>query len=128
MKILVGKLKLLQSKQLQLFQQINHCQNKMNVNRFSEDLIGLKEFATELEDFIKVEKGFVEGSLVISLNAPFGSGKTTFLKMWKNEIKNQSPKDSQPILVDLNAWESDYYGDPLFAIILRRWVLQIDLK
>ena len=89
----------------------------MNVNRFSEDLIGLKKFATELEDFIKVEKRFVEGSLVISLNAPFGSGKTTFLKMWKNEIKNQSPKDSQPIVVDLNAWESDYYGDPLFAII-----------
>ena len=89
----------------------------MNVNHFSEDLIGLKKFATELEDFIKVEKRFVEGSLVISLNAPFGSGKTTFLKMWKNEIKNQSPKDSRPIVVDLNAWESDYYGDPLFAII-----------
>lgn len=89
----------------------------MKVLTFEDDLIGLKEFATRLEKFIAVEQNYVEGSLVISLSSKYGSGKTSFLQMWKSSLENAENKNENPLLISLNAWESDYYGDPLFAIV-----------
>lgn len=89
----------------------------MKVLTFEDDLIGLKELATRLEKFIAVEQNYVEGSLVISLNSKYGSGKTSFLQMWKSSLENAENKNEKPLLISLNAWESDYYGDPLFAIV-----------
>jgi len=87
----------------------------MKVSTFEDDLIGLKDFADRLEKFIAVEQNYVEGSLVISLSSKYGSGKSSFLQMWKSSI--ESSADDKPILISLNAWESDYYGDPLFAVV-----------
>lgn len=84
---------------------------------FSGDLLNLSEFSDRLEKFIEIERDFVDGSLVIALNSNFGSGKTTFLRMWKYKIEKSKPKNDRPLVINLNAWESDYYGDPLFAII-----------
>lgn len=89
----------------------------MKVLTFEDDLIGLKELATRLEKFIAVEQNYVEGSLVISLSSKYGSGKTSFLQMWKSSLENAENKNEKPLLISLNAWESDYYGDPLFAIV-----------
>ena len=89
----------------------------MIVSTFEEDLLGLKEFANRLDKFIATEQKFVEGSLVIALSAKFGFGKTTFLQMWSSSLKNAEEKEDRPFIISLNAWESDYYGDPLFAII-----------
>ena len=89
----------------------------MQVSTFDDDLLGLSEFANRLEKFIEVEHQFVSGSLVLALNSKFGSGKTTFLKMWKSALDRREDKDTRPLVISLNAWESDYYGDPLFAII-----------
>ena len=91
--------------------------SKMIVSTFEEDLLGLKEFANRLDKFIATEQKFVEGSLVIALSAKFGFGKTTFLQMWSSSLKNAEEKEDRPFIISLNAWESDYYGDPLFAII-----------
>lgn len=88
------------------------------VASFADDKLGLQPFAERLEKFLLVERDFVEGSLVVSLGAPFGFGKTTFLRMWKADLEKRladSPHTSRPIL--LNAWESDYCGDPLLAIV-----------
>jgi len=46
-------------------------------NNFSEDLLGLEEFATRLMRFTEIEKHFVPDGLVVALSGPFGSGKTT---------------------------------------------------
>ncbi|TDU64146.1 KAP-like P-loop domain-containing protein [Prosthecobacter fusiformis] len=87
------------------------------------DKLGLSPFCQRLERYLIVESGFVEGSLVVALNAPFGGGKTTFLEMWKTDLLNrrQSPAGetafTAPMPVMLNAWESDYCGDPLVAIL-----------
>lgn len=89
----------------------------MKVSTFEEDLLGLKEFAKRLDKFIDTELNFVEGSLVIALSAKFGFGKTTFLEMWSSSLKNAEQKEDKPFIISLNAWESDYCGDPLFAII-----------
>ncbi|KAA0257492.1 hypothetical protein FHQ18_09115 [Deferribacter autotrophicus] len=89
----------------------------MEISTFKDDLLGLEDFAKRLEQFIKIESDYVEGSLVIGLNSKFGSGKTTFLKMWMSSFQEDQNKADKPLVILLNAWESDYYGDPLFAII-----------
>jgi len=85
----------------------------MKISTFKDDLLGLEEFSHRLEKFISTEHEYVEGSLVVALTSKYGSGKTTFLEMWKSSLENKD----KPLVISLNAWESDYYGDPLFAII-----------
>ncbi|MGH8225286.1 MAG: KAP family P-loop NTPase fold protein [Gammaproteobacteria bacterium] len=87
----------------------------MDIKNFDQDLLDLRDFSKRLEKFIDTEIVFVDGSLVVALSSKFGSGKTTFLKMWKSSLEETTA--GKPFVVSLNAWESDYYGDPLFAII-----------
>ncbi len=83
-----------------------------------KDCLGREDFCRRLEAFVGVERHFVEGGLVVSLNAPFGSGKTTFLKMWENDLLGRRKNNSSiPMPIFLNAWEDDYCGDPLVAIL-----------
>lgn len=82
------------------------------------DAFGWNRFAAHLEAFLLTEAEFVDGSLVASLNAPFGSGKTTFLRMWKDQLDSRRKSDpSIPMCILLNAWEDDYCGDPLLALV-----------
>jgi hypothetical protein len=48
---------------------------------------------------------------VININAPWGAGKTFFLKKWCDDVKETHPA------VYFNAWENDYSNDPLISII-----------
>lgn len=89
----------------------------MNISTFQEDLFELKSFSSRLEKFIDTEHEFVEGSLVVALNSKFGSGKSTFLKMWRSELLGEKENKNPPLVISLNAWESDYNGDPLYAIV-----------
>lgn len=85
---------------------------------FKEDHFDRKLFSQKLERYLMIEHGFVPDGLVVSLNAPFGAGKTTFLTMWADDMRFRRVNDpSVPIVLMLNAWESDYGGDPLLAII-----------
>ena len=84
----------------------------------AHDKLGLKQFSEKLERFLIVEHDFVEGSLVVSLNAPFGAGKTTFLSMWKSDLDKRRKNDPAiPKAVVVNAWDSDYCGDPLLSLV-----------
>jgi len=49
---------------------------------------------------------------VISLQAPSGWGKTTFIKMWKAQMETQGH-----ICFYFNAWENDFVSDPLIAFV-----------
>ena len=85
------------------------------------DKLHLSTFCERLQRYVMVESDFVEGSLVVSLDAEFGAGKTTFLKMWVTRLFEQRAKKTSegfsPMPIMLNAWESDYAGDPLVAIL-----------
>lgn len=83
---------------------------------FDDDLLGLSAFADRLSTFIAVERQYVPGSLVLSLDGRFGLGKTTFLGMWKASIESRA-EGERPKIVLLNAWTSDFLGDPLSAIV-----------
>lgn len=83
-----------------------------------DDCFALEKFCDQLETFIGVEHDYVEGSLVLSLNAGFGCGKTTFIEMWRNSLLDRRAEGQfVPMPVILNAWESDHCGDPLLAIL-----------
>lgn len=84
----------------------------------SPDLLDRQPFAQKLESFLLTEHTFVEGSLVVSLDAPFGAGKTKFLELWTADLAaRRQTQNELPRPVTINAWESDYCGDPLVAII-----------
>lgn len=49
---------------------------------------------------------------VISVDAPWGGGKTTFIRMWSQQLA-----DAGYPVVSHNAWETDFVEDPLVAFI-----------
>ncbi len=49
---------------------------------------------------------------VISIEAPWGWGKTTFIEMWKAHLENQGHT-----CLYFNAWENDFVEDPMIAFI-----------
>lgn len=49
---------------------------------------------------------------VISIEAPWGWGKTTFIEMWKAYLEQQGHT-----CLYFNAWENDFVEDPLIAFI-----------
>lgn len=86
---------------------------------FADDCLQLTNFADQFERYLQVDHLFVPGSLVVGLEAPFGSGKTAFLAMWSKRLRQRlddSPDGPMPVL--LNAWEDDFVGDPLLSIVL----------
>jgi len=78
------------------------------------DKFDLEPFAEKLTTYLQVESKFVEESFVLSLNSEFGSGKSTFFEMWANKLKSDNNTFK---VVYLNAWDSDFQGDPLLAIV-----------
>ena len=53
----------------------------------------------------------VDGPCVLAVDAPWGAGKTTFLRMLSHHLRNQE----FPV-IEFNAWETDFAGDPFVAL------------
>ncbi|MCP4607369.1 MAG: hypothetical protein GY845_01460 [Planctomycetes bacterium] len=90
-----------------------NVENNMTKTFSNFDKFGLESFADDLTTYLNVESQFVDESFILSLNSEFGSGKSTFFEMWINKLKS----DDTFNVVYLNAWESDFQGDPLLAIV-----------
>jgi hypothetical protein len=73
----------------------------------AKDIFGRREFGEGLANLL----AHVQASMVIALDAQWGSGKTTFLKMWAGHLRN-----SQFPVVYFDAFESDYIEDPFSAV------------
>lgn len=74
---------------------------------FKNDLIGRKEPVEVLTHLI----GSIEGPCVLAVDAAWGAGKTTFLRIWAQYLRNKG----FPV-VEFNAWETDFTGDPFIAL------------
>jgi predicted KAP-like P-loop ATPase len=59
----------------------------------------------------KIIKSYPYG-FVLALNNKWGTGKTTFMKMWEQDLKNN---DFQTLY--FNAWENDFENNPLTALM-----------
>ena len=63
------------------------------------------------EKLTKVIRGHSK-ALVVSLHGAWGTGKTFFLKRWQKELEAEGIES-----ICFNAWEDDFYSDPLVAIV-----------
>lgn len=77
-------------------------------NPWAASAFKLKETGERLTNLVKQ----AEGPAVISLTAPWGTGKTSFLDMWTVSLRLQGAK-----VVKFSAWEVDYTHDALVALI-----------
>ena len=55
--------------------------------------------------------GNIEGPCALALDAPWGTGKTTFIRIWEKVLR----KRNFPV-VRINAWETDFSGEPFVAL------------
>ena len=76
-------------------------------NPFQNDLLNRQGFAGTLTRLV----GSIDGPCVLAIDAAWGAGKTTFIKMWAKHLRNEG----FPV-VEFNAWETDFASDPFLAI------------
>lgn len=74
---------------------------------FQNDLLDRKKSAEVLTQLVDG----IDGPCVLAIDAPWGAGKTTFLKMWSRHLRNKG----FPV-VEFNAWETDHAEDPFVAM------------
>jgi len=78
------------------------------INPFTNDKLNRTPFAESLLSLITN----VEDNLVISIDAPWGDGKTTFVKMWQGFIKCKGIKSMY-----FDAFANDSFEDPFMALV-----------
>lgn len=78
-------------------------------NPFKNDKLGRQFTATTLTNIVS---SYANTGCVIALNGEWGTGKTTFLRMWKAHLLQQKYR-----VIYLNAWEIDYVEDPIVALV-----------
>ena len=74
---------------------------------FKHDLLGRREAVDTLTHLV----GNLEGPCVLAVDAAWGFGKTTFLRMWSQHLRNQGTP-----VVAFNAWETDFSEDPFLTL------------
>ena len=75
---------------------------------FKHDLLKRRESAESLLEVVKS----TDEPLVLCIDGAWGSGKTTFLSMWRQLLKNSG----MPTMY-FNAWENDFSDDAMISLI-----------
>lgn len=75
---------------------------------FREDALGRKDSADILSHFVRS----CSESVVICLDGAWGQGKTTFFRMWRQQLQNEGLAT-----LYFNAWENDFSDDALICLI-----------
>lgn len=78
-------------------------------NPFGEDKLSRQQSAQILTQIVST----IREPFVLAIDSPWGTGKTTFIKMWMAWLKE---KNGFPCICS-NAWDSDFTGDPLVSFI-----------
>lgn len=88
---------------------IKHSEIEIDkLNPFSNCKLGRQKYSTVLTNIINsYSTGFV-----LTINNKWGTGKTTFVRMWEQDLKNN---DFQTLY--FNAWENDFENNPLTALM-----------
>lgn len=86
-----------------------HCDLKIpEDNPFLNCKLDREKYAMTLTNIIE---NYPEG-FVLAINNKWGTGKTTFVKMWQQLLKNNDFKT-----IYFNAWENDFEDNPLTAFV-----------
>lgn len=76
-----------------------------------DDLLQRKKTGAALSDLLNR----IDDPLTVAVDGQWGTGKTYFLKRWVGEHRNANGE--KPIVVYFDAFQNDYLGEPLFALI-----------
>lgn len=74
---------------------------------FKNDLLDRRKPAEVLTGVVSSFRG----PGVVAIDAPWGAGKTTFLRMWSRQLRTDGFT-----VVDFNAWDTDFAADPFLAL------------
>lgn len=77
-------------------------------NPFENCKLDRAQYAHPLREIVK---SYSDGC-VLAINGKWGTGKTTFVKMWQNYLEKY---DIQTLYY--NAWENDFVSDPLVSLL-----------
>jgi hypothetical protein len=72
-----------------------------------KDIFGRKEFGDRLTNLVSA----IEGPAVLVLDAPWGTGKTTFVKMWRGALRQRGIAS-----IYFDAFANDFHNDSFLAI------------
>jgi hypothetical protein len=75
---------------------------------FKNDLLERKDCANGLKEFVE----HLSESFVLAIDSPWGTGKTTFLKMWMEMLTTAGIRH-----LYFSAWENDFSDSPLISLI-----------
>lgn len=75
---------------------------------FKNCKLSRKPYAETLTNLVN---NYADG-FVLSVNTPWGTGKTTFIRMWQAFLKLQGSET-----IYFNAWENDFDSDPMVALM-----------
>jgi len=79
---------------------------------YENDFIGREEFGENLTKIVSA----ITSPLTISVNGAWGTGKTVFLKMWEQSLKNDKFST-----IYFSAWEDDYCDNAFIALVGQIW-------
>lgn len=82
-------------------------------NNFNNDLLERKQIAINLTNILKCK----DDLNVLAIDSSWGTGKTTFINMWIDMLKNTAELNSKFEIMYFNAWENDYVQDPLISLL-----------
>ena len=89
---------------------MSDTQIERTINTAKQDFVDLLDREKLVENFLKVILS--QNAKVYSINAPWGAGKTYFLRFLENSCKNHKVP-----FVQYNIWETDYLDNPLKSIL-----------
>jgi hypothetical protein len=77
-------------------------------NPFANCKLAREPYAKVLSEIVNA---YADG-FVLAINNEWGTGKTTFVKMWQQQLKNEGFQT-----IYFNAWENDFDSNPLVALM-----------
>ena len=86
---------------------------------FDSDLLNRGPHIRAISELLKT----TEGNFVMTLSSPWGTGKTTFIRMWKAYLEYKT----HPCVL-FNAWEHDYADNPFLTFIAEMYEQLSSLK
>ena len=79
-----------------------------DANPFEHDVLDREPIAKHLTSLLRT----IEDPFVFSLSSPYGTGKTTFVRMWQQHLEKEGF-----VTLYYDAWSNDFVDDPLVAFI-----------
>lgn len=83
----------------------------MTQEQWVGDIFQRRGYADKWGKYLITKIATHQGGLTVALDAPWGAGKSFFVKRWAESLKKNHP------VVIFDAWKNDHVGDPMIAFM-----------